>query len=95
MWLLAAGVTGIDTSRGPRFSDDSMAVQAAIQGQGVSLTSGVLVADDLAADQLCRPFDLSLPMIFAYYVVAPETTASRPKVAAFFDWILKEAARNG
>ena len=94
MWLLAAGVTDIDASRGPRFSDDSMAVQAAIQGQGVALTSAVLVADDLAASRLCRPFDLSLPMIFAYYVVPPETTAARPKVAAFFDWILEETARN-
>ena len=94
MWLLAAGADHIDATRGPRFSDDSMAVQAAIQGQGVALTSSVLVADDLAVGQLCRPFELSLPLIFAYYVVAPEAAAERPRVAAFFDWILDEAARN-
>ena len=95
MWLLAAGVDDIDATRGPKFSQESLTVQAAVEGHGVALISNVLVADDLAARRLCRPFELSLPMSFAYYVVAPETTAARPKVAAFLDWVLAEAARDG
>ncbi len=94
MWLLAAGVTDVDASRGPRFSQESMAAQAATEGHGVALISSVLVADDLAVGRLVRPFDLSLPLTFAYYVVAPEAAAEKPKVAAFFDWILGEAGRN-
>ncbi len=93
MWLLAAGVAGVEPTRGPKFSQESMVVQAAIEGHGVALASSVLVADDLAADRLCKPFTLSLPIRFAYYVVAPEAAADRPKVAAFRAWILAEAKR--
>ena len=93
MWLLTAGVEGVEPTRGPKFSQESMVVQAAIEGHGVALASSVLVADDLAADRLCKPFTLSLPIRFAYYVVAPEAAADRPKVAAFRAWILAEAKR--
>ena len=91
MWLLAAGVSGVDATRGPRFNQDSMALQAAVDGQGIALVSGVLAAGDLAAKRLVRPFDLSLPVSFGYYVVAHERALTRPHIAAFLDWITAEA----
>ncbi|MDH3474204.1 MAG: transcriptional regulator GcvA [Rhodospirillales bacterium] len=93
MWLLAAGLPDVDPTRGPRFSMSTMAIQAAIEGQGVALAEEIIVADDLAKGHLVRPFDLSLsdPMNFAYYVASPEATAGQPKVAAFRDWVLAEA----
>ena len=90
MWLLAGGVSGVDATRGPRFNQDSMALQAAIEGHGVALVSGALLADDLAAKRLVRPFDLSLPVPFGYYVVVSEQALTRPNTAAFFDWIIAE-----
>ncbi len=91
MWLLAAGVGDIDPTRGPQFSLSSMALQAAIEGHGVVLNSRVLVADDLVAGRLIKPFDLSFPVSFAYYVVCPETTADQPRIAAFREWVMAEA----
>ncbi len=93
MWLLAAGVRDLDPTRGPRFSQTIMALQAAIAGQGVALAEEIIVADDLANGRLVRPFALSLsdPLHFAYYVASPQATAERPKVAAFRDWVLAEA----
>jgi len=93
MWLLAAGVRGIDATRGLRFNQESMVVQAAIEGHGVALGSSVLVGDDVAAGRLVRPFDLSLsdPLDFSYYVVCPEADVDRPKVAAFRSWVIAEA----
>ncbi len=93
MWLLAAGAHGIDATRGPRFNQESMVVQAAIEGHGVALGSNVLVDDDVAAGRLVRPFDLSLsdPLDFSYYVVCPEDAMDRPKVAAFRSWVIAEA----
>ena len=90
MWLLAGGVGGVDATRGPSFNLDSMALQAAIEGHGVALVSGALLADDLAAERLVRPFDLSLPVPFGYYVVVTERALAQPNVAAFFDWIIAE-----
>ena len=94
-WLLAAGVEGVDPSRGVTYTDSSMVVQAAVAGQGVALARSALAADDLAAGRLVRAFDIRLPVEYAYYVVYPEAYAERPKVMAFRDWLLAEAAREG
>ena len=91
-WLLAAGVTDVDGEAGPVYEDSSNLLQAAIAGEGVALGRSALAADDLAAGRLVKVFDLTLPREFAYYVVAPEASADRPKVAAFRDWVIETAA---
>ena len=92
MWLRAAGAEQVDAERGARFTHSSLALQAAVDGQGVALGSESLAGDDLAAGRLVRPFDVTLPMNFAYYLVYPEDTAERPKIANFRNWILAEIA---
>lgn len=94
MWLKAAGIEGIDHDRGPRFSVESMAVEAAVEGQGVALVSSALVKSDLRSGRLVRPFPPSICMAtqFCYYLVYPETKADEPKVMAFRDWVLGEVA---
>lgn len=94
MWLRAAGTEDLDTSRGPRFSDGQMVVQAAIAGHGVALASSALVIDDLAAGRLVRPFPDTdnQTMQFCYYVVYPESHLQQPKVEAFRNWVNNEAA---
>jgi LysR family glycine cleavage system transcriptional activator len=92
MWLMAAGVRGVDWTRGPRFGVSSMAIETAIAGQGVVLGSDVLCAADLSSGRLVKPFEVRLALDFGYWVVSPEATAGRPKVAAFREWLLAEAA---
>ncbi|MFQ6018797.1 MAG: transcriptional regulator GcvA, partial [Kiloniellaceae bacterium] len=82
VWLQAAGVTGIDPDRGPGYSDSSLVLQAAIEGQGVALGRSSLAGADLEAGRLVKPFGPSLPSKHAYYEVAPEAAAARPKIAA-------------
>lgn len=91
-WLRIAGVHGIDVERGIHFSDGSMALQAAVQGEGVVLTRTVLAAEELAAGRLVRPFPLAVPGHYSYYLVYPESRAARPRVAAFRSWLMEEAA---
>ena len=55
---------------------------------GVVLGLRRLVSADVAAGRLVAPFDLSLSLDLAYYLICPEETADRPKVAAFRTWIL-------
>jgi len=93
MWLMAAGATEVDATRGPRFSHSHLVIQAAIAGEGVVLGRSALVADDLAAGRLIRPFAIALPAEFAYYVVFPPAGAGRPKVRAFTAWLLEEAGQ--
>ena len=93
MWLLAAGLHDIDPTRGPHFTMENMAVQAALDGHGVALVGDMLVADGLAAGRLVRPFDpsLSTPLSFAYYLLSAKDSDRLPKVEAFRDWLLDEA----
>jgi LysR family glycine cleavage system transcriptional activator len=91
MWLRAAGAEQVDHTRGPRLSRASIALQAAVQGEGVALGSDALSSDELASGRLVRPFDIVLPLRFAYYLVYPQERARMPKIAAFRQWILAEA----
>jgi len=92
MWLHAAGAEDVDAQRGPRFSHASLALQAAIEGQGLALGSDSLAGDDLAAGRLVCPFDVVLPVNFAYYLVYPKDMGELPKIANFRNWILAEIA---
>jgi LysR family transcriptional regulator, glycine cleavage system transcriptional activator len=94
MWLKTAGVEGVDPYRGPRFESSDHAVQAAIQGEGVVLGRSALVADDLQAGRLVKPFSVSLPADLAYYVAYPVQTSQRLKVQAFRDWLFEEVGRS-
>jgi len=92
IWLRSAGIDGIDPHLGPTFLSSDHAIQAAIRGEGVVLGRSALVADELAAGRLVRPFKLSLPAGFAYYVVCPPRALKRPNVKAFRDWLVAEAS---
>jgi LysR family transcriptional regulator, glycine cleavage system transcriptional activator len=93
MWMQAAGVKDFDDRSGLHFGQTSLTIQAAIDGHGIALGDSTLVADDLAAGRLIKPFDLSLkaPASFSYYVISRATTKDSGMVDAFRDWVMKEA----
>jgi LysR family transcriptional regulator, glycine cleavage system transcriptional activator len=93
-WLEAANVTDADFSRGPVFNQASMAIDAAIDGQGVALARSALAAWDLGAGRLVRPFALALKAPYAYWIVCPKPTAALSKIATFREWLLAEAAED-
>jgi LysR family glycine cleavage system transcriptional activator len=96
-WLRAAGVSGVDPTRGSHFTQPDYAMQAAIEGAGIVLGWRSLAQADLEAGRLLIPFDLPLPMDVAFYLVYPEAAADRPKLSRFRDWLLDQtaAARRG
>lgn len=89
-WLQTVGVEGVDTTRGLSFDDSSVAILAAIGGQGILLSRRALVENDIAAGRLALPFELNLPTDFAWHIVALEEKLNCPEVAAFRDWLLSE-----
>ncbi|MHB8816621.1 MAG: transcriptional regulator GcvA [Steroidobacteraceae bacterium] len=90
-WLTAAGVTGVDVTKGLRFSDGALVIQAAVSGQGVALGHKAMALDHLAAGRLIRPFELSLVTDFAYYIVCAKKRAEEPDLVAFRRWVISEA----
>lgn len=53
-------MNSIDPIRGAKFNEESLAIQAAITGQGVALCSSIDVADDVALGFLVKPFEVTL-----------------------------------
>lgn len=90
-WLKTVGARGIDPARGLHLNASMLAIQAAIEGQGVALGRSVLVADDLAAGRLVRPFSFPFPLRFGYYLVHPRRPPQAGAVKAFSDWLHAEA----
>jgi LysR family glycine cleavage system transcriptional activator len=89
-WLLRAGVRDVEAARGPSFWPSHIVIDAAMDGLGVALAKKSWVEADLAAGRLVRPFDLSLFVEFAYFLVYPEGRAGDPLIAAFADWVRRE-----
>ena len=92
MWLAHAGVTGVDATRGPSFWPSHLVINAAIDGLGVALAKKNWVLHDLAQGRLVRPFDISLPVEFSYYMVYPKERINDPRITLFAEWIRSEVA---
>jgi LysR family glycine cleavage system transcriptional activator len=92
-WLLVARLDPALARRGIVFDDENAMIQAALDGQGLALMAHSLAATDLADGRLATPFDLSLAEGYGYYLVTEPEALARPKVAAFHDFLLEEAAR--
>lgn len=91
-WAEAAGVPDLDTSRGLHFESVNLAYQAAIEGLGVAIGVDKLVATDLTAARLVRPFDGARRSGHPFALVYPEARAEDPNLMALVDWLLAEGA---
>ena len=92
MWLAARGVRGVDGTRGPRFNQSSLVIEAAMGGRGIALAKRTLAQDDLDAGRLVNPLQIATAVDFAYYLVHPKAKGRLPQVKAFVTWISAEAA---
>ncbi|WP_245882740.1 LysR substrate-binding domain-containing protein [Yoonia sediminilitoris] len=88
MWALAAGLEDVSFSRGPRFTIENMAIEAAINADGVALVSHAAVVEDLKAGRLVRPFNLTVRSDLAYWLVCPQEHLLKANVSTFCDWLL-------
>ena len=93
LWLTAAGVGGVDPTRGTTLDVALNAMRAAADGMGIAIGRSRLVGDELQAGRLVAPFPMRLPVEAAYYLVYPTGRESLPEVAAFRRWVLALAGR--
>ena len=73
-----------------KFSQTSLALDAAIARQGVALTTHALVDDDLRENRLCQPFAFSLEAKEGYYIVAPREPRNPVLVSIVRDWLIAQ-----
>jgi LysR family glycine cleavage system transcriptional activator len=93
MWLLAAGIDGVDWRKGSHFDQSALAIEAAASGLGVALAPAVLVQSDLESGRLVRLDGGEVHEPFAYYLVYPADRTDREAVKAFRAWLFGELKR--
>ena len=94
-WLSSADVKGVNPHKGLTFDSYTFAVEAAVQGEGVALGRTMLVAADLAAGRLVRPFKHTLKAVSSFYVVYPPEAIRQRKIRMFRDWLFSEINQQG
>ena len=88
-WAQAAGLS-LDIEHGPRFSQADHALDAALSGVGVVLGRVSLATRALESGRLVAPFELGLISEAQFRFICPKGAETRPHVAAFESWVLKE-----
>jgi LysR family glycine cleavage system transcriptional activator len=85
-WMQEARADWLDIERGPHFTDESHAIQAAIAGQGVVVASLILLRDELAGGVLVQPFGPLIAGDGYHFVATPENMACAD-VLALKEWL--------
>lgn len=94
-WLLGHGMITVDHARGLRMNSSLLAIQAAIDRQGITLARSVIVEADVKAGRLVRPFDFVDATRCSYYIVYPKQAGSLQKVQVVRDWLHEQAGLHG
>ncbi|MEW9919695.1 transcriptional regulator GcvA [Marimonas sp. MJW-29] len=91
-WSAAMGIEPL-VPTGPRFSQADHALDAVMSGIGVALGRRALVIKDLAEERLVAPYGKALPTGARFRFVCAKGAETRPQIAAFQNWILREIDR--
>ena len=88
-WFAAAGVAhGELRDTRQVFSLSSLAIQAAIDGQGFALAQSSMIVDDLAAKRLTMPFALGIQLPWPYFLTWTQSAFDKPHGRGFHRWLM-------
>ena len=91
-WFKDANVAVQKMPQGTQFPQTSLALQAAIDDQGVALARSAHVIDDIKAGRLVRLFpEVRSKSNLSYFFVCVPGRENEPQIAAFRKWLKKEA----
>ncbi|SDX54583.1 LysR family transcriptional regulator, glycine cleavage system transcriptional activator [Ruegeria halocynthiae] len=88
LFLERAGVEG--RPRMMSFSQTSLAIDAAISGQGFALANAPLVSSELAAGRLVQPLSEVLIDDLSFFIVTPKKPRQPELVKQMRDWLLSQ-----
>jgi DNA-binding transcriptional LysR family regulator len=92
-WLEVERIADLRPAGTLSFSGFEQIIPAAVAGHGVGLGRSPLVKDLLASGELVAPFKSQADPARGYYAVVSRHATDRPEVAAFVEWLKREAAK--
>jgi LysR family glycine cleavage system transcriptional activator len=92
LWLDAASVPNLKGRAAPQFDSYLLAIEAALDGQGVALAPHFMVAEDLRSGRLTRPFPIEVRQPARWYLACQSDRAGERAIEAFRSWLKTEIA---
>src|SRR5688572_17705806 len=92
-WLEVERLVDLKPAGTLSFSGYEQIIPAAVAGHGVALGRSPLVKNLLDSGELVAPFKSQADPARAYFAIVSKSSAGRPEVADFVEWLKAEAAR--
>jgi DNA-binding transcriptional LysR family regulator len=92
-WLEVERIADLRPAGTLSFSGYEQIIPAAVAGHGVALGRSPLVTGLLKSGELVAPFKSQADPARAYFAIVARSSASRPEVTDFVEWLKEEAAR--
>jgi len=89
-WLDAARISGVDTQGGYEFDLLDLAIQAAVDGLGITIADWHMVASELASGQLTQVHNVHVEGHQSYWLVTRPEQTQMPQLQAFSQWLQEE-----
>jgi LysR family transcriptional regulator, glycine cleavage system transcriptional activator len=86
-WLAAAGSPDVQPGHALFLEHNYQALQAAVDGLGVTIASSALIVDEVADERLAIPFATPKLPGEGYYAYVAEGKIHDRQIAAFCDWL--------
>ncbi len=94
-WLEAAGLPSLKGRAAPKFDSYLLAIEAAVEGQGVAVVPEFMVATDLKSGRLVNPFrEIEVRHGASWYLACLEERVKEPRMQHFRDWLVAEIAKD-
>lgn len=90
-WLDLAGATGLHFAEETTIEDSNIAIQAAIDGQGVALGTFPFLQSEVDAGHLLKPFTIDLAPTRSYFILTRPGARRRTEIATVCQWLQREA----
>lgn len=89
-WFQEAGLATPAPVRGFNYSDPGLALDCALDGQGIALASMTLAARALAEKSLLRLFSEEIDSGLSWYLVGDPSRLSGDAESQFWDWMVEQ-----
>jgi len=94
-WLEAAGLPTLKGRAAPKFDSYLLAIEAAIEGQGVAVVPEFMVAPDLKMGRLVKPCpEIDVQHGASWYLACLEERVKEPSMQHFRNWLVTEIAND-
>ncbi len=87
IWAASVGASGLSQKSSPLFDSNLLAIEAAINGQGLVVVPEFLIETDLASGSLVAPFSSDAMQPGGWYLTCLERRGNEKAIRKFLKWI--------